>query len=102
MSGIALASVACAPPVAVTGAQRHAATAAIAVVLDSMNAAWRRADFAAADRPLLADGVVTFNGSRQSAAAAKAEDAASPPAAFAGQYILPYTVRSTCCLPTSP
>ena len=93
MSGIALASVACSRPVAVTGAQRRAATAAIAVVLDSMNAAWRRADFTAADQPLLSDGVVTFNGSRQSGASAKAEDAGSPTTAFTGQYISPYTIR---------
>lgn len=93
MSGIALASVACSRPVAVTAAQRHVATAGIAMVLDSMNAAWRRADFTASDRLLLGDGIVTFNGSRETAAAARADDAASPTLAFAGQYISPYTVR---------
>jgi hypothetical protein len=40
---------------------RQAATAEVSIALDSMNAAWRRADFVAATRPLLDGGLTTLN-----------------------------------------
>ncbi len=84
---------ACRPHGPLTDAQRTAAIAEIGVVLDSINAGWRRADFVASQRPTLDDGVMTFNGySRMSMADAKARTAsASSP--LAGQYIADYQVR---------
>lgn len=72
----------------VTKSGRRAAIAEISVVLDSMNTAWRHADFAAANRPFLDDGVMTFNGHRRSGEAAKATTAKSR---FSGQYVADYT-----------
>ena len=58
-----------------------------------MNAAWRRADFAASDRPLLDEGLTTFNGSREPSSASKALLVNHPTTDFAGQYISDYTPR---------
>ena len=84
--------VACTPEDTVTEAQRNAAIAEIAIVLDSINDAWRRADFVASERPMLDDGLMTFNGNRMSISASKAR-AGEAPSEFAGQYISEYTVR---------
>ena len=77
----------------VTETERREAIAGISVVVDSMNAAWRRADFAASDRPLLDEGLTTFNGSREPSSASKTFDANHPTTDFAGQYISNYTPR---------
>lgn len=90
---VAFAVAACSRPGPVTETERRAAIAGISVVLDSMNAAWRRADFMASDRPLLDEGLVTFNGFRSPVAAARARTTKNPTGGFAGQYIADYTAR---------
>lgn len=62
MSLLVAATVGCNSHGSVSENDRRAATAEISVVLDSMNAAWRRADFVAANQPLLDEGLTTFNG----------------------------------------
>lgn len=83
----------CSSAGSVTGNDRRAAIAGISVVLDSMNAAWRRADFVAANRPLLDEGLMTYNSDRVPAAAAKASAMKNPTSGLAGQYISDYTPR---------
>lgn len=89
----ALAVTACARRDRVTEIERHEAIAGISMVVDSMNAAWRRGDIVASDRPLLDEGLTTFNGFREASAASKAFDLHHPPSEFAGQYISDYTPR---------
>lgn len=72
----------------VTKHEREAVITGISAKIDAMNAAWRKADFAASARPFLDDAVMTFNGHRRTGAAAKA---ATGPRRFAGQYIASYT-----------
>ena len=88
-----LATGACSSPGSVTEKDRRAATAGISVVLDSMNAAWRRADFVAAADPILDKGVITLNGFRAPAGKQKAVNRRSPTGGIAGQYIGDYTPR---------
>lgn len=88
-----LATGACTRPSSVTEQERRAATAGISVVLDSMNAAWRRVDFAAANDPRLDEGVITFNGFRATAGESKAALKRNPTVGMAGQYIGVYTPR---------
>ncbi len=90
---VACALTSCSRPGPVTEAERREAIAGISAVLDSMNAAWRRADFAASDRPLLDEGLMTFNGSREASSATKAFDRDHPASDIAGQYISDYTPR---------
>lgn len=73
---------------------RRAATTEISAVLDSMNTAWRHADFAAASRPFLDDALMTFNGYRESGAEIKANSAkGQAKSRFSGQYVADYTPR---------
>jgi ketosteroid isomerase-like protein len=84
---------ACSPAGSVTVAERNAAIAQISVVFDSINAAWRRADFPAVGRTMLDEGLTTDNGNRSSNAAARARAAKNPTGGLAGQYISRYTPR---------
>lgn len=88
-----LATGACSHPDSVTEKDRRAAIAGISVVLDSMNAAWRRADFVAAADPRLDEGVMTFNGFRAPAGELKAAIRRNPTGGMAGQYIGDYASR---------
>lgn len=90
---VAFVVTACSRQGRVTETERREAIAGISVVVDSMNAAWRRADFVASDRPLLDEGLTTFNGFREPSAASKAFDLNHPTSNFAGQYISDYTPR---------
>ena len=67
---VAFIVTACSPRGSITEAERNAAIAQISVVLDSINAAWRRADFPAVGRTMLDEGLSTNNGTRSSNAAA--------------------------------
>ena len=84
---------ACSPAGSVTVPERNAAIAQISVVFDSINAAWRRADFPAVGRTMLDEGLTTNNGNRSSNAAVRARTAKNPTNGIAGQYISPYTPR---------
>ena len=90
---VALAITACSRQDRVTETEHREAIAGISKVVDSMNAAWRRADFVASDRPLLDEGLTTFNGFREASAASKDFDLNHRTTEFAGQYISDYTPR---------
>jgi len=90
---VALIATACSPAGSVTVAERNAAIGQISVAFDSINDAWRRADFPAVGRTMLDEGLTTDNGNRSSNAAARARAAKNPTGGLAGQYISRYTPR---------
>lgn len=93
ITALLLSVVACGSRETVTENDRQAAISEISMVLDSMNVAWRRADFIASSRPLLDEGLMTFNGYRVQSTEAKASVMKNPSLGFAGQYIPDYTPR---------
>ena len=93
LTALLLSAVASDSPESVTENDRQTAIAEISIVLDSMNAAWRRADFIASNRPLLDEGLFTMNGHRVQSADEKESTMEQPSLGFAGQYISDYTPR---------
>lgn len=93
LTALLLSAVAGDSPESVTKNDRQAAIAEISIVLDSMNVAWRRADFIASNRPLLDEGLFTMNGNRVESTEEKSSAMKNPSYGFAGQYISDYTPR---------